>query len=230
MGLPVPPALRRTVRGVPLGRSATAAGVAGLLGYFAGLAVFGALTWSHLEENPTQSTYIVDMGKVQLGAQTHSAEVDSFWHSVALLMNTGRTADSDDADQIIPKEMLSDCQFFMQPATKLGAGKTAPADPSTVNITAELSNKGIESFIIATCVHKMSLGQAAGMSIGWFDKVTHLAFAVAGVLPYLYRSFRSARGLCHCSLTRRIDRVQHLSSAGRPPQILASRLSLAGTN
>merc|ERR1719231_972946 len=106
-------------------------------------------------------------------------------------MNTGRKADSD--DQIIPEEMLSDCQFFMQPATKLGGGKTAPEDPSAVNITAELASRSIESFIIVTCVHKVSLGQAAGMSIGWFDKVVHIAFLFAAFVLGRTRAYRAWR-------------------------------------
>ena len=49
-----------------------------------------------------------------------------------------------------------------------------------MNITAELASRGVKSFIIATCVHKVSHGQVASMSIGWFDKIVKLALLVAG--------------------------------------------------
>ena len=58
--------------------------MAGLLSYGAGLAAFVALTWHHMEDNPTQSTHIVDMGDAQLGPQEHSASIDKFWTSVAV--------------------------------------------------------------------------------------------------------------------------------------------------
>jgi hypothetical protein len=181
MGL-IPDQLRRELRGPTIG-SKRRAQIVGVSSYLLGAFVFIYLTWYHCEENPTQVTYMIELDVAGEPAtppptppcdqeaeanivgcrprdhNSSAANKEDFWGAVSHIMNTGRKPG--ESEQLVPEASLESCEFFMQPAMRVGMGKQAPTG---TNLTHHFITRPIESFLVVTCVQKTTLGEAAGLS------------------------------------------------------------------